>query len=197
MAGPNRKERSRDGGDVRFGRPAQGSEGNRALIDVADVLEAVGDEKPIDGEYVFKSVGPAETPIAFASPVRISGKIENVGSGLLVTGDLSTSLKVSCSRCLETAEIKIDQSFGDMLYPVGSQPDEEDFVYEGRQVDLGPMIEEITMLAVPIKPLCRADCKGLCGRCGANLNEGPCGCPPENVDMRLAKLKEFFEGRGK
>jgi DUF177 domain-containing protein len=63
--------------------------------------------------------------------------------------------------------------------------------YDGEEVDLTPLIREQTLLALPTRPLCREDCRGLCPRCGANLNQGDCGCPTEAGDPRLSVLRSL------
>jgi uncharacterized protein len=60
--------------------------------------------------------------------------------------------------------------------------------YEGEEIDLTPLVHEQALLALPTRPLCSDDCRGLCSRCGANLNAGPCGCPAAPAEPRLAAL---------
>ena len=66
-------------------------------------------------------------------------------------------------------------------------------VPEDGEVELRPLLLEQIQLNVPMKPLCRADCAGLCPTCGANLNEGPCGCQKDEIDPRWEGLKAFQE----
>ena len=63
--------------------------------------------------------------------------------------------------------------------------------YEGETVDCDPLIYEQIVLQIPMKALCREDCRGLCPRCGANLNLSSCSCPDRDVDERLAVLKKL------
>ena len=67
--------------------------------------------------------------------------------------------------------------------------DEE--LFDGKTIDLEPLVREQVLLALPMHAVCREDCKGLCGTCGKNLNEGECGCAPSQVDPRLAALKNI------
>ena len=62
-------------------------------------------------------------------------------------------------------------------------------LFEGDQIDFRAIIQEQVILAIPMQPICRQDCRGLCARCGANLNDGPCDCRGDDVDPRLAILK--------
>jgi len=64
-------------------------------------------------------------------------------------------------------------------------------LYEGEEVDLGPLIREQVLLALPTRPLCRDDCRGLCPQCGINLNHAECGCRVETFDPRLEALRSL------
>jgi uncharacterized protein len=63
--------------------------------------------------------------------------------------------------------------------------------FDGKTIDLDPILREQVLLALPMHALCREDCKGLCGMCGQNLNEATCGCEPKGMDPRLAALKNI------
>ena len=67
--------------------------------------------------------------------------------------------------------------------------DEFDFLPDNRKIDLVPLIVAALLLEVPLVPLCDDDCKGLCPQCGANLNEGPCGCSRDEADVRRARSR--------
>ena len=117
--------------------------------------------------------------------------LEAVHGGVLASGTVSVPWMAECGRCLEMArgtvfaEVRelFEEGGGeqDMTYPLGEE-----------SVDLEPMVREQCLLGLPLRPLCKPDCRGLCSHCGANLNEGPCGCPPER-DERWAALDVFRE----
>ena len=118
--------------------------------------------------------------------------------GIFVSGTLNTAVKALCGRCLVsfdqslTLEIKeeylltVDPSTGASL-PFGGE--EGAFtINENREVDLTEAVRQYSLLALPMKPLCREGCAGLCPSCGQNLNLGPCSCPAGAIDPRLAGL---------
>ena len=118
--------------------------------------------------------------------------------GILVTGKLETELAVTCSRCLEQfhepATLQIEEEFFptiDILTGAAVTVPEDDpdafTIDQNNILDLTEAIRQYALMAVPMKPLCRPDCKGLCPTCGKNLNVEGCGCPPP-VDPRWAKL---------
>lgn len=112
-------------------------------------------------------LGVQDDLVASVSPISCDLTLHLSGRTLIVTGSLSTSARVACSRCLEefSAPISVDR-FRTVIEGVNP---------EGT-IDLtGPVREDI-ILALPYKTLCTPDCRGLCPRCGHNLNQGPCAC---------------------
>ena len=116
-------------------------------------------------------------------------------------GKLETSLEVACARCLEPVMLPVKRSF-DLLYrPLGTDAGHEELsvtdaeaeigYYEGEGVLLEDTLREQVLLAVPLKTVCREDCKGLCPHCGKSLNEGACSCAAEVKDPRWEALKEI------
>jgi len=129
------------------------------------------------------------------------GQIEMVrtADGILVRGELTTVVELQCDRCLEPFiqevgfEIEeefhpaIDMSTGAQL----SYDEVETRIDEHHILDLTELVRQSIFLALPMHPVCRLDCLGLCDRCGQNLNEGPCGCEESTVDPRLEILKKI------
>jgi len=138
--------------------------------------------------------------------VRVKGDIKLVRTdrGTLATGNLDTVLEIECVRCLETfphpVKIKFEEEYFptiDILtgLPVNIPEDQPVyFTIDGSHViDLDEGIRQYALLAVPMKPLCKEDCAGICPSCGKNLNTEVCICHPGEIDPRLAKLKDLFE----
>jgi uncharacterized protein len=129
------------------------------------------------------------------------------GDTVHVRGHLRAGLGLECGRCLEPFLFSLDQELDLFYLPhrAGEEGGEEDEVeltdrdmvvayYEGERLDLGEMVREQFFLSVPLKRLCREDCRGRCLSCGANWNQGSCGCPAptEEPDPRLAVLKKLL-----
>ncbi len=128
--------------------------------------------------------------------------------GLLVSVRARAQVLGSCSRCLSPAESAIEIDFQEEFIPVvdpvsgkhiTAEESEASFVIdENLMLDLGEPLRQYALMSSPSKPLCRPDCAGLCPTCGANLNEGPCPCPPQSDDrwQALAALNtKDREGR--
>jgi len=116
-------------------------------------------------------------------------------------GKLVTSLELSCARCLEAVVQNVNRSFELLYRPLGvdsghaelSITDAEANIgyYQGEGLLLEDALCEQVLLAVPLKTLCREECKGLCPQCGKNLNEGPCTCVEQLKDPRWTALQEI------
>jgi len=128
------------------------------------------------------------------------GKHEVV-QDIRLKGTLETSLEVACARCLDPVVLPVKRSF-DLLYrPLGADAGHEELsvtdaeaeigYYQGDGLLLEDTLREQVLLAVPLKTVCREDCRGLCPHCGKNLNEGACSCAKEVEDPRWAALKQI------
>ena len=136
-----------------------------------------------------------------AAPIALGFDIFKDKAQFRIAGRVQTVLELPCSRCLEPFTLPVDQTF-DLRYQPhaentgeGEREIEEDDLttafYENDEIDLGQLMREQFYLSLPMKPLCRDDCRGLCPACGANLNRGTCTCTHEWEDPRLAVLKKL------
>ena len=132
------------------------------------------------------------------TPVALLATVQKDKDRFRLVGTLTTALELTCSRCLEPFQLPVNASFDVRYLPQSENTGEEreveeddlfDAFYRDEQIDLGQLMEEQFYLALPMKPLCRQDCKGLCASCGTNLNEETCGCQARWEDPRLAGLK--------
>jgi len=138
-------------------------------------------------------------------PQGIGVDVEYYRSGLdvFLGGAVHGDVLGTCARCLEEYRFPLDRSFSVVLAPravAGGRAEltADDLAlsfYEGDEIDLTPLVHEQTILALPTRPLCTEACRGLCARCGANLNAGPCGCPAAAPDPRLAILHTLARGK--
>ena len=129
-------------------------------------------------------------------PVTAVGEVRNTAGVYLLSGAVRTTLHGSCDRCAKDVEKAVEFPLHAILVPELSSDDgEEDpwiFLLEDGQADLDDIVTTTFVLSMDSKFLCREDCKGLCCRCGKDLNEGPCGCRPE-ADPRLAVLRQLLK----
>jgi uncharacterized protein len=138
------------------------------------------------------------------SPVHWRGEIRFADPGYLLTATYSYEQTLSCQRCLEPLQQPVEEHMDLLLVPGSQAPtsgehalSEEELgvveVVEDEEVDLRPLLIEQIQLNVPMKPLCRSGCQGLCPNCGRNLNDGPCGCEQQEIDPRWKALEALKE----
>jgi uncharacterized protein len=146
-------------------------------------------------------------------PLRVSLRAHLMGEDVYLDGALSAALDVECSRCLACYRHLLHETFRLILEPAGTRlpadPEgakalardglclEEEIEagwYRGTELDLSAFLHEIVALALPVKPLCREDCAGLCPRCGADLNNDPCECAEVPADSPFAALAALRKG---
>ena len=149
--------------------------------------------------YQPETIGPQTVDFTVVAPVELAFDIYKDKDQFRLAGTVKTVLELPCSRCLEPFTTVIDTPFELRYQPhtavindVERQVEEDDLTtafYENEEIDLGQLMHEQFYLALPMKPLCQADCKGLCAICGTNLNRTTCDCHPHWEDPRLAALK--------
>ena len=127
------------------------------------------------------------------SSLSFSGRAYDLSGFVKLGGKVTAVLDAPCARCLEP----VREAFSvDVEYSVirdGEESEEDALIAEGEKIDLGSLAEEILFTNLPLRLLCREDCKGLCPICGKNLNEEPCRCEPKEIDPRLAVLAELLK----
>jgi DUF177 domain-containing protein len=117
---------------------------------------------------------------------------------IIVTGELSSRIRLLCSRCLSPIDehfvIPFEEQF-QVMRESDPEPDEEDdFVpVTGERIDLRPFLEEELVVHLPLAPICSEECKGLCPECGTNRNEQACACKTDRIDPRLEALQNWFK----
>ena len=113
--------------------------------------------------------------------------------GVYLTGILNTDHDITCMRCLTETTVNLSLTLDDLYYyPASEAPEGEFVIHEDGYVNLDPLIRELVVIETPFHPVCKEDCKGLCDQCGQNLNEKTCDCKTDDIDPRLAILKNLL-----
>ena len=138
------------------------------------------------------------------APVSARLRIDKAGAEIMVKGDLRTEVKLACSRCLKEFNGKLTVPVDVVYHPVEELKDEDhlnevkseeldmDF-YSGEEFDLLALIKEQVELNLPMKPLCEDVCKGICPKCGTDLNLNRCTCSVKDIDPRFESLKKLLQ----
>jgi len=150
-----------------------------------------------DGDFLDPSGGR----VSLLRPVEALLHLSRSPAGVCVRGQVSSDLRLHCSRCNELFTLPVREGFeveyrkppeasGDGEYELGA--DELDISFlEEEKINVVGLVRENVLLALPVQPLCHDDCRGLCPRCGANLNRGPCPCSTTHRDPRWGKLESL------
>lgn len=145
-------------------------------IDFSDVLE--------QGERIFPENGEADL------------KLRGYAGAVSLLANVRYALQKPCDRCGEPTRREYERSFSHTLVRGlnGEEADDDEYLLcpDGK-ADLEELLREDVLLGLPTKFLCKEDCKGLCPRCGKNLNLGPCGCDLSEADHRMDELKSLLD----
>jgi uncharacterized protein len=180
---------------------------------VIDLTTLADDAVPVAADIPPPALdAPAEDFVA-VGPVHIEGTIERGGAEVYqFRGRMQARLSLTCARCAEPFELPVDAPVDLRFVPAssdapssspvdgdedGHEMDDEDpavVPYDAPRIDLAQVAREQCYLALPMKPLCRPDCQGLCPQCGINRNTGTCTCENQWEDPRLAGLKSLLQG---
>ena len=130
-----------------------------------------------------------------SEPVLAEGNVRNTAGVLVMQGSIATTIHGICDRCASEFHRKVAFPIDVVLVTkLESEENEDEWVFplEGDSADLDDIVRTVFVLNLDSKLLCKEDCKGLCPRCGKNLNDGPCNCRKE-LDPRFAALKQLLE----
>ena len=128
-------------------------------------------------------------------PVMAEGMVRNTAGVLVMTGAITTCIHGTCDRCASPFDRDIHFPLDVVLVTEMANEENEDewvFPLEGDSADLDDIVRTVFVLDLDSRLLCKEDCKGLCCRCGKDLNDGPCSCQKE-LDPRFAALKQLLE----
>ena len=167
-------------------------------IHLSDVTDSEGKHIQLQPELELDKISfqMGDYPILEKTPVEL--EITNTGNKVLeLKGVGSVTVGIPCDRCLEQVAVKIPYEIEQKLDMKKSDTervqdlDENDYL-TGMDLDVDRLVYLEVLMSWPLKVLCKEDCKGICSRCGKNLNEGPCGCAEEPKDPRMAAISDIF-----
>ena len=137
--------------------------------------------------------------VSFPSPMKVKGEITNTAGYMRMTLSMSVDYVTECARCLSkvngTFSLDLEKTVAPRNLLSGLDEDKLDdyAIIEDGFLDMDEQLRAQIEMEFPVRFLCREDCKGLCQRCGKNLNEGECGCVEKEIDPRMAPLQKLLE----
>ena len=161
-------------------------------IQLEQIFNLEGSKKEFD--FCFEPEYSLSDDISLDAPgIAVSGKIENNTGIVSLSARVKFSATVVCSRCAESFKKDFELDIEHLLANKLENDDNDDYiVVENSMLQLSSLVCEDIIFSLPLRFLCDEECKGLCSRCGKNLNNGPCDCKKE-VDPRMAALLSLLE----
>ena len=165
-------------------------------------LKRTGEPLSLDLAITDRDLALGRSVCSLNRPARAQVRLAVAGDAIRVEGAVKAELEVSCSRCLKPVDWFLDKEF-DLEYHPDPQVSREgaeielEFgdltvgFYRNEQLDVGASVGEQIVLEIPMKPVCKESCEGLCDQCGQDLNEGSCSCSRRPLDPRLAMLADL------
>lgn len=161
------------------------------FIDISQVLKGEGEFKKFDEIISFDNFQFFSNEVKFASDVKVDGVFKNLGDVIFLEGKAQTTLKCECGRCLKEFDLDFEFDFDQKF---SKNPNADDvLLFEGNEISIDDTVIQALCMELPISFICKDDCEGLCHKCGKNLNEGTCDCEDDDIDPRMAVLKNFLK----
>jgi len=164
-------------------------------VQISDIVSGRDRSKKIEYKY---EMPPFEFEGDIIKPVRtcdVVCKISADSDILILNAEVKVYLEMICSRCLDTFIYPIDIDIEERFTTNSKSEDEEAVVVLDDVLNITEVVETSIISTLPIKRVCKDDCKGLCQECGCNLNFNTCSCNKEDVDIRFEALKGFFDNK--
>ncbi len=166
-----------------------------------DLSHLRGDREHLDRRYEPGAFALSGEDFRLRSPVHFVADVQKDARKVRLVGSVEATLECDCSRCLEPFDVPVAASLDTVFLPAAEPAGADDgeireddlgvSFYRDEQIDLGEVMREQFILALPMKPLCSESCKGLCPVCGANRNREDCGGHDGWVDPRLEPLRKL------
>ncbi len=165
------------------------------LIDLTDIIKNINGKLEISETFMMPTVNFLGEDFVFDKEFKAVGTIINNSKALELSLDVSGEALVHCARCGKPIKVDIDFPVFETLVREGTEISDSDDVilYSGKQIELDDIVVSNFLMNVPVKYLCREDCKGLCPNCGVNLNEKSCHCDEIPSDPWQEKLAEIMK----
>ena len=164
------------------------------LLGLSKIIDCPGASESFSASVDLSDLQYGES-FPVSEPVLASGTVRNTAGVLVMAGNITTTIHGVCDRCAEDFDQDVAIPIDVVLVTELENEENEDegvFPLEGDAADLEDIVRTVFVLNMNSKLLCKPECKGVCFRCGKNLNEGPCSCQKE-LDPRFAALKQLLE----
>lgn len=164
-------------------------------VQISDIVSGKDRSKNIDYTFEIPVFDFEGDTIKSVGSCEVIGVISSDSDILILNAKIKANLEMTCSRCLDTFIYPIDIDIEERFTTNRDSKDDETIVVMDDVLDITEIVENSIISTLPIKRVCKNDCKGLCQECGCNLNHDSCSCQKENVDIRFEALKGLFDNK--
>ena len=163
------------------------------MINIAELGAALGKAQAFSFVSSAPELDVIQEEYSFQGPVTAEGTVTNVGRSFRIEGVITCEKEFVCDRCLGHFTEKQEHRFSEDFRREGDDEEQDSVNYfSGDAIDIAELVRDTILAAQPLNNICRPDCRGLCPKCGANLNEKDCGCDRFVADPRLAALQQLL-----
>ncbi|MGI6559109.1 MAG: YceD family protein [Limnochordia bacterium] len=178
-------------------------------VNIAPIMEQKGASLDFNLETKCPPLELQQQEVTCIEPLRLAFTLTNTGECILLQGRLETALQLTCDRCLQPTVVPVTVPLSEEFYRAkeselntkratagdsfNEEDDDTDNWYTGDTIDLSSILKDSILLGLPMKVLCHPECAGICHICGKNRNEDQCQCAIDDIDPRLAGLRELLE----
>jgi len=164
-------------------------------VQISDIISGKDRNKKIDYKFQIPQFDFEGDKIRSAGFCEVVGIISSNSDILIFNAEIKVDLEMICSRCLDTFIYPIDIDIEERFTTNSKSEDDEAIVVFDDVLDITEIVETSIISTLPIKRVCKEDCKGLCQECGCNLNSNTCSCNKEDVDIRFESLRGLFDNK--
>lgn len=167
------------------------------FVNLTDVFTSEGKTVAVEAETELRQIEVADEVIPFTDVSPVSLTFTNIGKGRArIVGHAKVTLAMRCDRCLRPVEETLDLSFDREVFApdISGVPQDDQEFMNGYEMDVDDFLHIEIVINLPMKVLCKPDCRGICRQCGKDLNTGTCDCDTFVPDPRMAAIKDIFNG---
>ena len=163
------------------------------ILNLKEVFLQEGSKKAFEYSFSMSDIDISGV-YPFVSPIMVKGEASNRAGLVDVNFDVSFTYNRPCDRCFKDVSRELNYQFNHRLVVSLQGDDNDDYIeVPDYTLDVDNCVQTDIILTLPVKFLCKEDCKGICPKCGKDLNDGECGCQTEEIDPRLEVLKELLK----
>ena len=161
-------------------------------IDITELLDGRQSQVSFDFSVDLQTMQGMPKESSFLAPVPVYGSIKKSENRIMITGEGMAKLSLLCDRCLSPVAVEVALKIDETL-SIHNSEEERSGIFSQNGIDMDMVVQEVLLASLPMKVVCSQDCKGLCPKCGKNLNQGNCSCSKEEIDPRFEGLRAFFK----